>query len=172
MLRSPCSAWLATTRFAGRCVMWASTEVEVSNSRHACCAMQGDNRQIPQLSTKAGAVLRAFCWLQGKQLPPSAKSQQFPRGSEILALSVVLNGNKWHRSICLSKTKWDLRVGCSLAQLRFILRSVLSAKGLQNSAYLREGWCTHSQGCFTELCKISLPWVFNRTIAIPSSNLL
>lgn len=59
VLGSPCFAWLAMTRFAGRYVMWASRAMQVSNPRHTCCAMRGDNRQIPQCSTKAGAVLRA-----------------------------------------------------------------------------------------------------------------
>lgn len=59
----------------------------------------------------------AFCrlWLHGKQLPPSAKSQPFPHIGEILALS-LLEGNKWHESICLFEVKQDLRVCSSSAQ--------------------------------------------------------
>lgn len=59
----------------------------------------------------------AFCrlWLHGKQLPPSSKSQPFPHIGEILALS-LLEGNKWHKSICLFEVKQDLRVCSSSTQ--------------------------------------------------------
>lgn len=95
VLGSPCFAWLAMTRFAGRYVMWASRAAEVSNSRHTCCAMRGDNRQIPQFSTKAGAVLRANA---GFLLTPRKTAASF---CEVTTVSSwqwdigIISGTKW-----------------------------------------------------------------------------
>lgn len=105
----------------------------------------------------------AFCWLRGKQLPPSAKSQQFPCMGEILALS-VWDGNKWHRSICLFRAKQDLRVSSSSAQswyrelfwLQRCFKAVLTAPG-------RDG-ASVTEADLQELCRTFFFWVFKGTI--------
>jgi len=114
--------------------------------------LKGKHRQCP-----------AFCWLHGKQLSPSAKSQQFPCTGETLALS-GLDGNKWHRGIRLFKANQVLTVSISSAQIRYCELFWLQRGFKAALSVCREGWGIQNRGWFRELCRTFLFWVFNGTI--------